>query len=383
MTGERFRSEIRPVQSSYKEELDNFSERLKINVANFGENENKEIRRRFVSDFESRGVDETVVERLNNPEYLNAFFEKRGYKIHKPKSIINEGGSTLFTSAGVQILDDVIFREAVIPQEKIYVAQPVLRSQFIDEIKPGTSTSFVNISTEVVNPGLDEHFRTFSDWLDLLSELGIKEGDLDIFSDEDEPSWGGKKFKNKILRIFYRGLEIGDSVYAHDVPQGSRSPINFSDIGFGLERIKWSKRINYGELAINERIEDYCKTLALLSGSGLQPSNHDQGYRMRLFSKRLLEEKTEVREQTDKALSYYYDYWTRWAHLKVEKGEAVARIAKENGRNFNRILLDKLKEKHADVDININLSTSELINKLKGTSVGAEELQRILQEIYG
>src|SRR3989344_6820178 len=52
-----------------------------------------------------------AIERFNGPEDCERFFEQRGYKIRSPKPIVNESGTTLFTGAAVQILDEVIFNE--------------------------------------------------------------------------------------------------------------------------------------------------------------------------------------------------------------------------------------------------------------------------------
>ncbi len=57
-------------------------------------------------------------------------------------------------------------------------------------------------------------------------------------------------------------------------------------------------------------------------------------------------------------------------------------IEKENERNFNRILLDILSESYSDVGIDINMSTVQLLESLKGTSVKEEHLNKILTEIY-
>ncbi|OGY41588.1 MAG: hypothetical protein A2Y82_01190 [Candidatus Buchananbacteria bacterium RBG_13_36_9] len=58
-------------------------------------------------------------------------------------------------------------------------------------------------------------------------------------------------------------------------------------------------------------------------------------------------------------------------------------IKKENERNFNRELLDLLKLKYADVDIDINQSTEKVLKLLRGTSVDKDYLVEFYKKIHG
>lgn len=67
-----------------------------------------------------------------------------------------------------------------------------------------------------------------------------------------------------------------------------------SDLGFGLERIRW-KIVNksYYDLYnsfdnIDIKVKAYLSALALLTVNDVKPSNKNAGYRVRLFSKKLI-----------------------------------------------------------------------------------------------
>ena len=193
---------------------------------------------RNVDKNEFKNEKKQMSEFLQTPEFLKDFFEREGFKNIPPKSIINKDSSTLFISAGVQILDPIIHNEKEIPAEKIYIAQPVFRTQFIPKISEGVSSSFINIATELVNKSPKEHFNALNQWIKLLENFGLNKENLILKSIERYDKWGKRKVLQKIIKINYDDLEIGDALYV-DIPQDSRDSIFISDIGFGLDRIKW------------------------------------------------------------------------------------------------------------------------------------------------
>ncbi|MCF7820222.1 MAG: hypothetical protein K9M44_01990 [Candidatus Pacebacteria bacterium] len=372
---------------NYNDSLLEFIKKEGLSAENYDNDTERIMDEKFKLLFDKRNDYEEGFVKLENPNYFKNFFKEKKYNIIKPQSIIKKNSTTLFTSAGVQILDDYIFDEKEITKDKMYVAQPVIRTQFIDSIKDGVSTSFINISTEKMNPTTEDHFSSIKDWLNILDSLGINRNNLDIFIKKGEPNWGGKVFKNNIFMFFYKGLEIGDAIYAYDIPQSTRESTSFSDIGFGLERLRWSlSHKNYFDYnednGASLKTLDYCKTLALLSGSGVRPSNKSHGYRFRQFSKRLQQEFPGRIDSTKKIINHYYNFWTKWTSLDNGQEDSLQLIEKENERNFNRLLLDVLSESYSDVGIDINMSTVQLLESLKGTSVKEEHLNKILTEIY-
>ncbi len=329
-------------------------------------------------------------ELLSTPDFLNNYFAQSNFQVLTPIPLINRGGSTLFTCAGVQVLDNVIHDEIAIPSKPVYIAQPGLRTQFIDSIGEGTSTSFINISTCQVNINQQDHFKHLQTWIDLFKLLGLEESNLYFKTKPYEQQWGDKVVKSEKIFVVYDGLEIGDASFMSDIPQKTRPNISLSDIGFGLERIKWilqggSYSDVLGEGRISKDLDPItvaCShTLSLLAGEGLKPSNKEHGYRFRLFSKKLVNQTLGAHTLSTNQVRSYFEYWEKWMTLSTTEDEAIKLISTENMRNFNRILIDKLSEKFPDVGLDINQTTPVLIKRLKGTSVDPEYLTNVLEEL--
>ncbi len=173
---------------------------IEVKFSNDVESQTQKI---YKSD-QSNGINNTtheaqkeMLENLKTPEFLKSFFEKAEFKNIPSKSIINENGSTLFISAGVQILDPIIHDEKEIFAEKIYIAQPVFRTQFIPKISEGISSSFINIATEMVNKTPKEHFHALDQWMELLNILGLNKESLVLKSVEKYDKWGKKNIFTK------------------------------------------------------------------------------------------------------------------------------------------------------------------------------------------
>lgn len=347
--------------------------------------------RRHNVEHKSGGGNELALRYLQTPEFLKNFFEDANFKAMPAKLIVNKAGSTLFMSAGVQILDSIIHEEKEIFSEKIYVAQPVFRTQFIDKIGEGISSSFINIATEMVNKSPEEHFMILNKWMQLLEGFGLNKENMILKSVERYSKWGKRRFSCKILKIHYNGWGLGDAAYI-DMPQDSRNNISISDIGFGLERIKWllSPDKSYFQSIVpsdKELVEfdseliDYVRTLTLLAGSGVKPSNNAHGYRFRQLSKLLTKINLEKKANLNDLISIWYDDWRKWTDLPVDKENSIRTINLENERNFNRELLDILKKDYPDVGIDINQPTTKVIELLNGTSVDRNHLREVLNKI--
>ena len=330
------------------------------------------------------------IELLSTPDFLNQYFDKNGFNVVSPISLLNKNGTTLFVCAGVQILDPVIHQETPISQEPSFVAQPVLRTQFIDCIGEGTSTSFINASTCQINITPQGHFQHLQTWIDLFIQLRLKETDLYFKTKTDKQQWGDKTVKSEKIFIIYDGLEIGDASYVKDLPQKSRPNLSLSDIGFGLERVKWIMQggsyfdvLGNGRVVNNiDGVSAVCShTLSLLAGEGLKPSNKEQGYRFRLFSKKLVSNILGNHLATQDQTRSYYNYWKKWTKLSSSKDQTLQAVTQENTRNFNRILLDRLHEKCPDVGLDINQPTTVILKRLKGTSVKPDYLTQVLNEL--
>lgn len=326
-------------------------------------------------------------QRIVSPLELNSafrsFFEERGFEVYPAKSILNEDGTTLFTSAGVQILDNSILRGKPVPETPLLVSQPCLRTQYLDDMGEGNSLSFVNICTERINASPEDHIRTLDLWMDFLSKQGLYMGDVTLVEREKEQQWGNQKVQSKIIAVYYKGIEIGDGNYDYGFDPHIPGVASISDFGFGLERLTWIfRKDSYfdGVGPLNASLrgsgleQELTKTLTLLAGHDLEPSNKDRGYRYRLFAKRLVAlafpEYLELRQMVD----YYHQYWNQFTSLPASVDSTRFSVQREYDRNYNKIISDKLA-----TNINPDCPTEDFLANLLRTDISRDKLVQMLQ----
>ena len=99
-----------------------------------------------------------------------------------------------------------------------------------------------------------------------------------------------------------------------------------SDVGFGLERIRWL--VNNGSYfdlysdssKIASYVKAYISVIALLRVNNINPSNKSYGYRARLFSKKLVNllEAKPFTPELDNYLNEAIKYWQNWQEINAE-----------------------------------------------------------------
>jgi len=157
----------------------------------------------------------------------------------------------------------------------------------------------------------------------------------------------------------------------------TRPPISLSDIGFGLERIRWilsggsyfDIQAKDDENCLSKEARVYCSTLSLLASEGQKPTNKGAGYRFRLLSKKLVENLSVNHESTEKYLRACYNYWSDWTEPTCDKQDAIEMINKENSRNFNRLIVNNLAPylvKNGQ-GMDVNVPTNIFLKRLKNT----------------
>jgi len=277
-------------------------------------------------------------------ENVYNFFKNKGYKIKGGQSIVNNLSKTLFIGAGVQTLDKIIFNEEEVISEPFFIAQPSIRTQFMNDAGnvEGISSSFVNVCTEEFTDSENKYIKHLDDWLSYLSNAGIFVGDATITIKSKIKNWGKGDFDSFISHLYYGGLDIGDISFNYNIPQKSRENLSVIDAGFGLERICWAvnKTDSYFDcigplfdsIQGKSKIIDSVRTLVLMAGFGVVPSNKEQGYRFRQFSKILSEKYPECK--TDHLIDYYYNYWENFSRFILTKEECKNTIQTEIDRNF-------------------------------------------------
>lgn len=321
------------------------------------------------------------------PDYMKNFFVGNDYSYFKPFPIINNQ-DTVFVSAGIQPLLKKARENQITDCDKIYLPQPVIRTQYSDNIEEGSSIAFTNVTTATFNNSEEEHLKMVRDWYDFLSEIGMKKSNISTQSDIYETRWDDLDLYGKRTFHYYDGLEIGDTTFFSKITKDGKniSVETMSDLGFGLERLRW-KIVNksYYDLYncfdnVDLKVKAYLSALALLSVNDVKPSNKNAGYRVRLFSKKLINilEGRNLNSQELKYLEECIMYWKLWQERDCYNKEI---IINELTRNGNRYILDLLSDEGYEnlSGININISREEFNKRIRSSGVPEERVKKLIR----
>lgn len=319
-------------------------------------------------------------------ERLISDFGSQSYKKTEPISVINTIGNNLFTGAGGYFNNPVIFNEAPIQETPIIINQPVIRLKEKELVgqTDGISTSFINISTEQVNPSMAEHIVNFDKWLQQLSSLGLFMGDFSLKIATDKPKWAETVILDAVIvKINYLGLEIGVANYFTNIPQRDRPALTLSDMSFGLERIAWALNklpsyydilgpINYSARGEHKLMDDY-RTMTLMAAYGVLPLNKDRGSKFRMLTKDCVRLSRILHLDL---VSYYHDWWNQFADLPLKKSDVMDIIGQEFNRNIN-VEIRRITE--ATENIPLNISQDEYSRRLLRTGKSIDEIKNLLR----
>lgn len=318
---------------------------------------------------------------LDSKELKQYFFDKK-YNCLGPYNVVNNK-DTVYITAGIQpILSD--FRDKKIDNfKKIYLSQPVIRTQFANSVKEGSSIAFINSTTAGFNISKSEHLNLIKDWFELFYELGINPKKVSSQSKAYERQWGNLLVCGEKTFYYYNDLELGDTTFFTKITEyNSNDNIGIetmSDIGFGLERLRWCLNgKSYFDLysdseEILPEIKAYLSVLALLMVNDVKPSNKNSGYRFRLFSKKLVSllNGKELDHKLKQYLLESINYWMEWQ--EIDKNINFDLFNDEYIRNCNRYIVDWLiKDGYNYLEkVDINLPRNEFIEKLltKGVDI--------------
>lgn len=176
-----------------------------------------------------------------NPDYLESYFSSKGYECLKPFSVVNKGTDTIFTTAGIQPILRNVMEGNLSLNHNFYVGQPVLRSQFISSLGKGYSLAFNNCTTVAINNSYNEHDNLVDDWLEYFYNLGLEKKYFSTKEKDYTDNWGKIELGGHKKFYIYKDIELGDATY-FDYVSAKDSKVDiktFSDVGFGLERIRW------------------------------------------------------------------------------------------------------------------------------------------------
>lgn len=335
---------------------------------------------------------------LDNLDYLFSFFENA--KILVPDKICRpKGDTTFFTTAGVQHIETILRERGKLERKLFVISQPVIRSQFMDKIKDGTSTSFINFSVEAVRSNPDEFIDLCDRLIKLIVGCGADPRELRFQIENVNDRWGDKEFTKTVLTLYFNNTELAECVLIHDYPISENDKICIADVGFGVERLNWgvNKSRYYfpgfdkfyeekrGENKIDSdkvtAIIDSMRTGVLIAGEGVIPSNHDAGYRLRQLSKRFVLRNQGVNFNVVELIHNSYEYWQKWSfEPNIGENKVVEIMRQENERNYNGLLLSMLEERggpHVYVEIN-----QPTVNFLKQLRVSlSKDAKEIVDEI--
>ncbi len=321
------------------------------------------------------------------PAFIKKFFSEKNYNCFIPFSIINNN-DTVFVSAGIQPLLKQARENHINNCEKIYIAQPVLRTQYLENIEEGSSVAFTNITTATFNSSEKEHFNMIKDWYELFFEIGLEKKYISTKTDMYETKWNDLSLLGKRIFHYYDGLEIGDTTFFTKIKKDNKN-INIetmSDLGFGLERLRWkiNKKSYYDLFSefdnIDIKIKAYLSALALLAVNDIKPSNKNAGYRVRLLSKKIINilNGRNLNIQELKYLEECITYWNLW---QVKNFNNKTLILNELTRNGNRYILDLLcNEGYKNLSgININISRDEFKKRILSSGVSQEKIKKLIK----
>ena len=314
----------------------------------------------------------------------------------KPQNVVRPAGdSTLFTSSGIQYLETLERRSGKLPDKPLLICQPVIRSQFMDGVEPGVSSSFVNCSVIVPNAGGSDMARYCRRLTELALGLGARPDLFFISVEEGSKSWGSKTFDSKVITLYYNAIELGEVVLLKSYPFGWDSQkADLLECGFGIERLRWavagqlepqtpSPQSKCDAKAVLQ-VQDAVRSMVLIAGEGVTPSNTGHGYRLRQFSKRFAESNLSAGFNLAVLSGHFFEYWSQWGYEPSRSAADTFKVIDaECQRNFNALVLKALREKHGvSVAVDINLLTQAFLLRLRNSAPPAV-IERALAGLAG
>ena len=165
---------------------------------------------------------------------LKKYFLEKGYDCLKPYQIVNNI-DTVFLTAGIQAILFDYRNEKIENNKKIYLSQPVVRTQFANSICEGSAIAFVNLTTAAFNISEEEHNILVQDWMDFFYQLGMSPKNISKQSKDYERVWGDLLVCGKKTFYYYNDIELGDTTFFTSITKnGKNIGINsMSDVGLG------------------------------------------------------------------------------------------------------------------------------------------------------
>lgn len=365
---------------------------------------------KFVPDKKTQGfyrLNDQLMSQLNTesenrssfkfPETIQKFYPKieieKLDKITRPK-----GDTTLFTLGGIQHIETLIREKGNLEKKVFAIAQPSLRSQYMDKVEDGTSTAFISISIESIDTTPIEFIEACKNFIALMVGVGMDTNYMKFNIEDISDTWNDKELSQKAITIYYKNFEVGECVYIPDYPFIKDQKISVSDLSFSIERLHWAlnKEDNYFFSDMKETylenidgvssdkitsIIDCIRSAVLIASEGVKPAHKDPGFRLRQLIKRFVQRNQSVKIDINKLISLSYKYWEKWNHKSELSLEEITQLlVSEQDRSFNVFVLQELqKEIGKRIQMNVNQSTEDFIKQVNSSF--SEENKKIMTEI--
>ena len=138
---------------------------------------------------------------------LNNYFLQKDYNCIKPFPVVNNN-DTIFLTAGIQPILKQFRENNLLNSKKVYVSQPVIRTQFMNSLSEGSSLAFINSTTAGFNISENEHKNLVKDWLELFSIVGLKSSNITTYSKNYERIWGDLLVSGEKTFYYYNGYTL-------------------------------------------------------------------------------------------------------------------------------------------------------------------------------
>ncbi|MFH1315402.1 MAG: hypothetical protein ABIH67_03330 [Candidatus Uhrbacteria bacterium] len=314
----------------------------------------------------------------------------------KPDGVIRpQGDTTILTSAGIQHLETLERDKINLEGEKFKITQPVIRSQFMDNIKEGYSTSFIDEAVAQLGV-LDEDFFSMCKQMvidSLNHDADIQKYHLTI--DVQNDRWGQKKFTKLVVTLYYVGNEVSEGVYIDKFPKINGQTVPVAETTHSAERFNWIHRENRNQpyfIGFEEfyhpdnkddvaRIIDPVRTATLMLMQGVVPSHKDPGFRLRQLIKRFVERNADTSFSEDRLLDLSYDFWLgNNVEGILNKIEVYELLKKEMTRAQNVHIVSRVeRDTGKKIKVDVNLSTDEFLKRIYSSS--PEEIIGVVKSI--
>jgi hypothetical protein len=220
-------------------------------------------------------------------------------------------GDADLTFSAVQALDPYLKRRRQNIYGNGFLPQAVVRFTGDRDqrgaLRDGFLTSFVN--TSIVQPitAVADHADMVDTWLGVLSRAGFHTRHLSIVG--TLAIWHRTPVSGITLRFQHEGLTLGDAVLLWNTDDSS---FLATDIGSGLERIRWALTRQpwpenvFGPLAAagDVGVLDAVRTATLVVGCGIAPASRGPGNAVRRL----------MRDDAHRAGELGFSRVVRWAH---------------------------------------------------------------------